>query len=60
MKNIISILVLFISVTLFAQDNKPYEMMVNGVKVIVVPSGNEIIHIDLVIKGGVQNYTADN
>lgn len=42
-----------------AQDKKPYEMMINGVKVIVVPSGNEIIQMDLVIKGGVQNYTAD-
>ena len=34
-------------------------MMVKGVKVIVVPSGNEIMQIDLVIKGGVQNYPAD-
>ena len=59
MKNIISILLLFISVALQAQDNKPYEMLVNGVKVIVVPSGNEIIQIDLVVKGGVQNYAVD-
>lgn len=59
MKSIISIIVLFFSATLQAQDNKPYEMTINGVKVIVVPSGNEIIQIDLVIKGGVQNYTAD-
>jgi len=37
-------------------QEKAYDMMINGVKVIVVPSGNEIIQIDLVIKGGVQNY----
>lgn len=59
MKNNISILVLFFTVALHAQESKPYEMMVNGVKVVVVPSGNEIIQIDLVIKGGVQNYSAD-
>src|SRR6476620_12524566 len=28
-------------------------------KVIVVPSGNEIVQVDLVLKGGVQNYTAN-
>jgi zinc protease len=32
---------------------------VNGVKVIVQPSGNEIVVIQTVLKGGVQNYTAD-
>ena len=40
-----------------AQTSKPYEMMVNGVKVIVQPSGNEIVEIQTVIKGGVQNYS---
>jgi len=34
-------------------------MMVDGVKVIVQPSGNEIVVIQTVLKGGVQNYTAD-
>ncbi|HZH66927.1 MAG TPA: pitrilysin family protein [Flavisolibacter sp.] len=58
MKNIIFFFLL-LSATANAQENKPYEMMVNGVKVIVVPSGNEIVQIDMVIKGGVQNYTAD-
>src|SRR4051794_20796420 len=43
----------------FAQSKEPYEMMVNGVKVIVQPSGNEIVVIQTVLKGGVQNYTAD-
>lgn len=42
-----------------AQQTKPYELMVNGVKVVVVPSGNDIIQVSTVLKGGVQNYTAD-
>jgi len=36
-----------------------YEMMVEGVKVIVQPSGNGIVEIQTAIKGGVQNYPAD-
>ena len=44
---------------LFAQMGKPYEMNVNGVKVIVQPSGNEIVEILTIIKGGVQNYSFD-
>jgi zinc protease len=39
-----------------AQMGKPYEMMINGVKVIVQPSGNDIVEIQTIIKGGVQNY----
>ncbi|TWR27761.1 insulinase family protein [Mucilaginibacter achroorhodeus] len=42
----------------FAQQ-KAYEMTVDGVKVIVQPSGNDIVEIQTVIKGGVQNYPAD-
>jgi zinc protease len=34
-----------------------YDMMVDGVKVIVQPSGNEIVEIQTIIKGGVQNYS---
>ena len=34
-------------------------MNINGVKVIVQPSGNEIVEIQTIIKGGVQNYAAD-
>ncbi|MDB5252046.1 MAG: hypothetical protein JWP27_1215 [Flaviaesturariibacter sp.] len=45
--------------TLFAQMGKPYDMTINGVKVIVQPSGNDIVEILTVIKGGVQNYPAD-
>ncbi|HMG69418.1 MAG TPA: pitrilysin family protein [Chitinophagaceae bacterium] len=59
MKKIISCFLLLAFAGASAQDNKPYDMMVNGVKVVVVPSGNEIIQIDLVIKGGVQNYPLD-
>lgn len=42
-----------------AQQAKPYDMMINGVKVIVQPSGNDIVVIQTVIKGGVQNYPAE-
>ncbi len=41
-----------------AQAGKPYDMMINGVKVIVQPSGNDIVVVQTVIKGGVQNYPA--
>lgn len=59
MKNILFCFCLLLVAVANAQDKKAYDMVVNGVKVIVVPSGNEIVQIDLVIKGGVQNYTAD-
>ncbi len=39
-----------------AQKSTAYEMMVDGVKVIVQPGNNEIVEIQTVIKGGVQNY----
>jgi hypothetical protein len=39
-----------------AQKKEPYEMMVDGVKVIVQPVDNEIVQIQTVFKGGVQNY----
>src|SRR5215470_13154521 len=42
-----------------AQASKAYDMNVNGVKVIVQPSGNEIVVVQTIIKGGVQNYSAD-
>lgn len=34
-------------------------MTVSGVKVIVMPTDNEITDIRTIIKGGVQNYAAD-
>jgi zinc protease len=43
----------------FAQTDKAYDMNINGVKVIVQPSGNEIAVVQTIIKGGVQNYSAD-
>ena len=39
-----------------AQTKGSYEMTVSGVKVIVQPSGNDIVEIQTIIKGGVQNY----
>ncbi len=57
-----NIVVLFLTGWLFtsAQAQKPaYEMMVDGVKVIVQPSGNEIVEVQTIIKGGVQNYPAE-
>src|SRR5687767_11607505 len=44
---------------LMAQMGEPYEMNINGVKVIVQPSGNDIMVIQTIIKGGVQNYPAE-
>ena len=44
--------------TAFAQA-KPYDFMVDGVKVIVQPSGNDIVTIETIIKGGVMNYPVD-
>ncbi|RFZ82085.1 insulinase family protein [Mucilaginibacter terrenus] len=40
-------------------QNKPYETIVSGVKVIVQPSGNDIVVVQTAIKGGVQNYPAE-
>jgi len=48
--------VVFSIIKVNAQKKEPYEMMVDGVKVIVQPVNNEIIQIQTVFKGGVQNY----
>jgi zinc protease len=37
---------------------EPYDMNVNGVKVIVKPSGNDIVVVQTLIRGGVRNYPA--
>lgn len=42
-----------------AQKGDPYEMNISGVKVIVQPSGNQILEIQTIFKGGVQNYGFD-
>ncbi|MEO7769330.1 MAG: pitrilysin family protein, partial [Ferruginibacter sp.] len=57
-KNLLAFLLLCIVVPALAQKGDAYEMNVNGVKVIVQPSGNEIVEIQTIIKGGVQNYPA--
>jgi len=57
-----NIIVLLLTGWLFtsAQAQKPaYETMVDGVKVIVQPSGNDIVEVQTILKGGVQNYSAD-
>src|SRR5215210_2012197 len=46
----------FICTNIIAQKKEAYEIMVDGVKVIVQPVNNEIVQIQTVIKGGVQNY----
>jgi zinc protease len=55
------LIALVIPMSVFAQDksNEPYDMMINGVKVIVQPSGNDIVVVQTVVKGGVQNYPAE-
>ncbi len=56
---ITAVIAVFISTSPFAQRKEAYDMMVDGVKVIVQPSNNEIVVIQTIIKGGVQNYPAD-
>lgn len=56
MKNIIIIIAsLFTTFTVTAQT-EPYEMTVEGVKVVVQPVQNQLVELVTVIKGGVQNY----
>jgi predicted Zn-dependent peptidase len=57
------ILLLLCSLPIFvdaqqASKNGPYDMTINGVKVIVQPGGNDIVVVQTVIRGGVQNYPA--
>src|ERR1700760_4845885 len=44
------------SLSSIAQKKDAYEMQIDGVKVIVQPSNNELVEIQTIIKGGVQNY----
>src|SRR5260221_8155279 len=57
-KHIILLIFFGSPLNLLAQMGEAYEMKVNGVKVIVQLSGNDIVVIQTIIKGGVQNYTA--
>jgi predicted Zn-dependent peptidase len=63
MKKFFLIAIFFIAAlipfSIYAQTNNAYDMNVNDVKVIVQPSGNDIVVVQTIIKGGVQNYTAD-
>ncbi|HEY0273215.1 MAG TPA: insulinase family protein, partial [Chitinophaga sp.] len=52
-------LLLGASTLLQAQKKEAYETTVDGVKVIVQPSNNEIVEIRTILKGGVQNYPAN-
>jgi predicted Zn-dependent peptidase len=56
MKKILFYTLLLAPAAVWAQMGKAYEMNISGVKVIVQPSGNEIVEILTIIKGGVQNY----
>ena len=49
--------IVLLSQNVTAQKKDAYELTVQGVKVIVQPSNNELISVETVIKGGVQNYT---
>lgn len=52
------LLSLMVSAGASAQLGEAYDMTINGVKVIVQPSGNGIVVIQTIIKGGVENYPA--
>ncbi|MEO5889265.1 MAG: pitrilysin family protein [Ferruginibacter sp.] len=54
-----ALVICFSAIEVNAQKGAAYEMTIEGVKVIVQPSNNEIIEIQTVIKGGVQNYPLD-
>ena len=60
MKKIVQYILIIITLTfpasLLAQMGQAYDMTVNGVKVIVQPAGNDIVVIQTVVKGGVENY----
>jgi zinc protease len=42
-----------------AQQHPAYDMMIDGVKVIVQPSGNNIVQVETMLRGGVLNYPAN-
>ena len=58
-KYLLIISIAFVPMISMAQMGKAYDMTVNGVKVIVQPSGNDIVVIQTIIRGGVQNYPAE-
>ncbi|MEJ5962034.1 M16 family metallopeptidase [Pedobacter immunditicola] len=56
MKTYFLIIAIATTVTFAKANNQPYEMIIEGVKVVVQPAGNDIVEIRTIIKGGVQNY----
>src|SRR5262245_15998362 len=62
MKKIVQYISIIIALALpgqvMAQMGIAYDMTINGVKVIVQLAGNDIVVIQAVIKGGVENYSA--
>jgi zinc protease len=56
-KYLLPVAAVLITTSTFAQKTDAYEMTVSGVKVIVQSSGNDIVEIQTIIKGGVQNYS---
>lgn len=58
LNRLLIILLLFTPFVSIAQMGEAYSTMINGVKVIVQPSGNDITVIQTIIKGGVENYPA--
>lgn len=59
MKKTILILIGLMSATMVSAQKPAYDITVEGVKVIVQPSGNDIVEVQTIIKGGVMNYPAD-
>jgi len=60
MKKIVQYILIIITLAwpghIMAQMGVAYDMTINGVKVIVQPAGNDIVVIQTVVKGGVENY----
>lgn len=56
MKKNFLILISLLSASVASAQKPAYDMTVDGVKVIVQPSGNDIVEVQTIIKGGVMNY----
>ncbi len=57
--SLLAVWLLLLTGVAHGQVKAPYELQIDGVKVIVQPSGNEIVQIQTFFKGGVQNYSDD-
>jgi zinc protease len=56
MKNIIILFAILFGTVSVKGQNEPYELTIEGVKVIVHPVKNQLVEVLTVFKGGVQNY----